>query len=1136
MRSRLASVLIAAALSFAPAAAHPGDSHPPEPPPSPGGEEQKETDKAAPSGEKADGKDWKVDAAHGPSDTVSFATDEGTWVALDVHPDGRRLVFSLLGDLYLLPIEGGTARRITQGAAYDIQPRFSPDGKWIAFTSDRGGTENLWVCDLEGKSARQISSEKQGTINSPAWSPDGQWLVGRKRITDVSSLGSVELWMWHVRGGQGVQVTKKEGQPDAADPAFSPDGRFLFFSARDARYRYNRDPYEGIWQVKRLDRKTGQVQPIAREYGGTAAPLPSPDGKRLAYVRRADAGTVLELMDLATGATRRISNGLQRDDQQGFSTHGTFPGYAWTPDGRALVATADGKIWRFDAETGERRAIPFTAQVEQRVTRALRYPQKLGSDTLRARILRWPVESPDGRRLVFSAVGHLWAMDLPGGRPARLTDGTDLEYAPSFSPDGRALAYVTWNDRSGGHVWLLPLGPDGRASGAPRRLTEQAGQYVNPAFSADGSRVVYVRGSGATFRDNDLGDELWEEIHWVPAAGGESRFVIGIANRGQNRRMARPRFSADGTRLWYLDDDPDAKPQTVPKALLTSVALDGTDRKVHLRFERAEEAMVSPDERWVATSELHNAWVVALPQVGSEPVDVSLEGSAVPVSKLTDEGGSWVNWADGGKTVTWIHGPVYRRLDFDKAFPPPPTEEEKAKKDAEAARKTAAGKRKGKKAGAAEDEDAKQASKLPESNSIEIVLELPRDKPRGTTAYVGARLVTMKGDEVVERGTIVVKDDRIAAVGPADAVRVPEGARVVDVSGKTVVPGLFDAHAHLHYTTLDVLPQRPWKYLANLAYGITTTHDPSASTLEVFGQGEMVEAGLTPGPRIFSTGYILYGAEDPNRAKVESLDDARRHLRRMKALGAFTVKSYMQPRREQRQWILQAAREEKMMVVPEGGGDFEANMGMILDGHTTIEHALNVAPLRKDALTLFGRSGTAYVPTLLVAYGGLAGDQWFLQKNDVWKDPRLTRFVPPSALAFTRIRDVMATDEQEWHHLAVSASAKRVVDAGGKVCLGGHGQMQGLGPHWELEAFVQGGMSPLQALRVGTLYPAQALGLDGELGSLEAGKLADFVVLDRNPLEAISNSTSVSLVVKNGRAYAQDELARAGTGPQSARN
>jgi Tol biopolymer transport system component/imidazolonepropionase-like amidohydrolase len=1064
---------------------------------------------AAPAKPDSD-KPWKIEEAHGPSSTVAFTTEEGTWLHLDVHPDGTQIVFSLLGDLYLLPMGGGEARRITSGTAYDVQPRFSPDGKWIAFASDRGGMENLWVADREGKNPRPVTTDKANAINSPAWSPDGQYLVGRKRLTDTSSLGTVELWMWHLKGGEGVQLTKKDEQPDAADPAFSPDGRFLYYSARPGRYKYDANVNNGIWQVKRFDRRTGQALPLTGEFGGAAVPTPSPDGKQLAFVRRVRAKTRIEVLDLASGRSRVVAPEVERDMQEGFAAHGVTPGFDWTPDGKALVATAQGRIWRFDAGTGERSAIPFKAAVEQRVTDAIRFPHAVDSDTVRARIIRWPVESPDGKRLVFSAVGRLYEMDLPSGTPRRLTSGTDLEYAPAFSPDGTQVAYVTWNDREGGHVWALPGG-----GGAPRQVTQEPAQYANPSFSPDGKRIVYLKGSGATFRGNDPGDELWHEIRWSEAAGGPANFVIGVKNRGQNRRMARPTFSADGLRVFYLDDE-DAKPTEVPKSVLTSVRLDGTDARTHLRWPKAEEAAVSPDARYVAFSELHNAYVTPMPDLYAQAIDVSADKGALPVGKLTDEGGEWMGWADGGRTVTWSFGPVYHRIALDKALPTP---EPEAAKPADTSKKDDPK--------AAEKKDDKK--KLPASQAIEIVLDLPRPKPTETVAYRGARIVTMKGDEVIENGTIVVEGNRIKAVGTS--VAVPPGARTVDVAGRTIVPGFIDEHAHLHYSTLDIFPQRPWKYAANLAYGVTTAHDPSASTHEAFGQSEMVEAGVMTGPRIYSTGFILYGADSAQRAVIESLDDARKHVRRLKSLGAFSVKSYMQPRREQRQWVIQAAREEGMLVVPEGGGDLEFDMSMVLDGHTTIEHSLPQTPLYNDVVTLFSRSKTAYTPTLLVAYGGLSGDKWFHQHYELWKDERLQRVTPQAVVdSLGRIRGVMATDPADWHHIDVAANAKKVMDAGGRVCLGGHGQMQGLGPHWEVWAFVQGGMTPLQALRVATRYPAESLGIDKDLGSLEPGKLADFMVLEKNPLEKIENSETVELVVKNGQSYDPKDLALTPTG------
>lgn len=1058
--------------------------------------------KPNPKESKADSeKPWSVDEPKGPTKSVAFTTDEGTWLHVDVHPDGTRLVFSLLGDLYLLPIAGGEAQRITSGPAYEVQPRFSPDGRFIAFASDRGGIENLWICDLAGKNARAVSTDKDSTVSAPTWSPDGDYIVGRKRLTDTSTLGTVELWMWHLKGGQGVQLTKREDQPDAADPAFSRDGRFLYFSARDSRYKYDRNVNEGIWQIKRLDRRTGQVVPVTGEFGGAAAPALSPDGRTMTFVRRVRAKTRLEAMDLASGRVRLLADDVQRDNQEGFAFHGVFPGYAWTPGGHALVATAGGKIWRFDAESGARSPIPFTAKVEQTVTEALRVPHRLGADSVRARLVRWPVESPDGRTLAFSALGHLHTMELPGGTPRRLTDAKDLEYSPAFSPDGREIVYVTWNDEEGGHVWRRPL-----AGGAARRVTSEPGQYANPAFSSDGRRIAYVKGSGASFRDEDLSEELWFEIHWTPADGGESQYVIGVKNRGPNRRMPRPGFSTEGDRIFFVDDEPAAKPTEPPKAVLFSVKLDGTDKRAHLKIGQAEEIAVSPDGRHAAFSERHNAWVTALP-LTKDAVELALENGALPLGQLTDEGGEWVAWADGGKTVTWSFGSTYHRLALEKALPTPEPEAPK-------------------KAATKEDEKKEEKKKLPESQKVEIDLSVPRAKPEGVTAYVGARIVSMKGDEVIENGVLVVKDDRIVAVGPAATVKPPEGARTVDLSGKTVIPGLFDEHAHLHYSTDDILPQQPWKYAANLAYGVTSTHDVSAGTHESFTQSEMVEAGLMRGPRIFTTGYILYGADLPGRAVVKSLDDARHHVRRMKSLGAISVKSYMQPGRNQRQWLLQAAREEGVMVVPEGGGDLENDMTMILDGHTTVEHALPFAPLGKDVVTLFSRSGTAYTPTLLVAYGGLSGDKWFHQHLDLWKDERLQRYVPQGIVdKLGRIRSVMATDPADWHHVDVAAAARDIERAGGRVNLGGHGQMQGLGPHWEMWAFVQGGMTPLEALRVATLNPARTLGLDQDLGSLEAGKLADFAVLDKNPLEDIHNSESVALVVKNGTAYRPDELA-----------
>ncbi len=371
---------------------------------------------------------------------------------------------------------------------------------------------------------------------------------------------------------------------------------------------------------------------------------------------------------------------------------------------------------------------------------------------------------------------------------------------------------------------------------------------------------------------------------------------------------------------------------------------------------------------------------------------------------------------------------------------------------------------------------------------------------------------------VIENGTILVEGNRIAQVGRSGSVRVPAGARRIDAAGKTVVPGLIDAHGHVRGESNGILAELSWPLAANLAYGVTTSHDPSADTETVFTRSEMLRAGLLLGPRLFSTGTILYGAETPSKAVVETYEDAMMHVRRLKAVGAISVKSYNQQRRDTRQMLLKAARELELMVVPEGGSLLYLDETLIQDGHTGVEHNLPPARLYKDVVTLFARSGVGYTPTLIVSYGGLSGEYYWYQHDEVWKNERLLAFTPRDVVV-SRARRRTAAGADDYHHVQVAQGAKRILDAGGSVQVGAHGQLQGLGAHWEMWMLGQGGMTPLEVLRAATLHGARYLGLDKDLGSLEPGKLADLVVLDRNPLENIRHTDSVRMVMLNGRLY-----------------
>ncbi len=1031
---------------------------------------------------KDDEAKWDVDTAM-PGKTVRFTVDEGTWMSLDLSPDGKTIVFDLLGDLYLLPVEGGKARRLTSGAAYDVQPRFSPDGKEIAFSSDRGGGHNLWRVGVDGKNAAQVSKEDFRLLNNPVWTPDGDYLIGRKHFTGQRSLGAGELWMYHRSGGSGLQLTKqKNDQQDLGEPAMSPDGRYVYFSedvSDGPTFQYNKNPHDTIYAINRLDRETGETETIVNTPGGAVRPQPSPDGKQLAFVKRVREKTVLQVMDLATGVVRPVWDGLSHDQQEAWAIFGPYTGFAWTPDSAASIVWAQGKLWRVDMQSGTPTQIPFSADVEQKLAEALRFEQQLDGDAFEPKMIRDVATSPDGKTLIFHAAGKLWRKALPNGKPVRLTaDAQSFEYQPAFSPTGGSLLYTTWSDAEMGAMHVLDL-----ASGQRRTLSAEKGYYYGPRYSADGQQIVYARTGGGGLTGGQFSRETG--IFVMPAAGGEAR---RIAKGGRD-----PQFSPDASRITYFTGGGLSKK-------LMSVGINGEEPREIFNLKYVNSVAISPDGKWVAFTELFNAYVAPLPATGAS-IELSKDTKAVPVTQVSRDAGSYLHWSADSSRLHWMVGPEYFSRDLKDSFAFLP--------------------------GA-----PKELPKVGELTGIDVGLSLPTDKPTDLVAFVGGRIITMRDahnrEEVIEDGVLVTRGHSIVAVGARDSVTIPEGARVIDVAGKTLMPGLVDVHAHAANFGGGVVPQQNWAYYANLAFGVTAMHDPSATTEFVFSQAELVKSGAMVGPRVYSTGTILYGADGDFKATINSLDDARSHLRRMKAQGAFSVKSYNQPRRDQRQQVNTAARELGMLVVEEGGSTFFHNLTMVLDGATGVEHNLPVAPLYKDVTTLWSHTDVSNVPTLVVSYGGISGERWWYARDNVWEEPRLNRFFPRETLDALAIRRETAPDWDYWH-IEVAKAKKALRDQGVRIGVGGHGQMQGLAPHWELWMLTQGGFSNFEALRAATFDGADYIGFAKEFGSLEAGKRADLVVLDGNPLEEIRASAATRYVMANGRLFdVQADMAEIG--------
>jgi len=1024
--------------------------------------------------------EWDVEAPLGPTTTVEFTTDEGTWMNIDVSPDGKEIVFDLLGDIYVMPIDGGTSRVLRGGPAFEVQPRFSPDGSQISYTSDKGGGDNIWIMNRDGSEPHQVTKEDFRLVNNAYWTPDGDYIVCKKHFTSTRSAGAGEMWLYHVSGGKGLQITKrKNDQQDVGEPCVSPDGRYVYFSedmSPGPRFQYNKDPNGQIYMVRCVDRETGEVKNIITGPGGAVRPQVSPDGKTIAFVRRVRTKSVLYTHDLETGEQHAIWDGLNKDQQETWATFGVYPNYDWTPDGKRLVVWAGGKIWNVDVATLDVTNIPFEVTAKHVINDALRFEQDVAPENFEAKMVRHGVTSPDGDWLVFSAVGHIWKKKLPDGEPKRLTKDAHHEFWPSISRDGKSIVYTTWSDEDQGAIYRIKFGGGGK-----KKLTERKGFYIRPSFSSDGKKIVFQRLRGDAILGFTNGTD--PGIYWMPAAGGEMELI--------REKGRAPRFSQDGERVYFVENIEDRK-----KAF-KSVRIDGGDEHTIFTSQYANDFVPSPDEKWIAFRELFKAYVAPFPKAGRK-ADLSGKAESVPVVEVSRDAGTYLHWSSDNRKLHWTIGGEYYTRDLKNSF----TFAE----------------------GAAD-------STLPvDTLGVRIGLTLDTDVPTGAVALTNARIITMDGDEVIEDGTIVVERNRITAVGPSSSVEIPKGASVVECSGKTIMPGLVDVHAHMWHSFSGISGQQSWPYLANLAFGVTTTHDPSNPTEQVFTHAEMVRSGEMVGPRIYSTGTILYGADGDFKAVVNGLDDARSHLRRMKSVGAISVKSYNQPRREQRQQVIQAARELEMMVVPEGGSFFFHNLSMILDGHTGIEHTIPIAPIYNDVTSLWGASKTGSTPTLVVGYGGIWGENYWYQKTNVWENERLLNFTP-RPIVDSRSRRRMMIPDEDFGHIRLAENCKQLIDNGVSVQLGAHGQRQGLGAHWELWMFVQGGMTNMEALNCATRRGAWYIGMDHELGSLEVGKLADLIVLDKNPLDDIYNSESVRYTMVNGRIYDTETMNELGNHP-----
>jgi imidazolonepropionase-like amidohydrolase/Tol biopolymer transport system component len=1048
-----------------------------------------------------------------PGRTLTGTYTEASWMSVDLSPDGQMIVFDFLGDLYTMPFAGGAAEHLTAGMAFDAQPRFSPDGESVVFTSDRSGGENLWIISLDRADTTQLTKGKTSAYLSPEWTPDGDYVVATK--------GS-KLWMYHKDGGSGIQLIDEPDNLRTFGAAFGTDDRFIWFSGRAAQGSLYNNGMR-LFQLAVYDRLTGEVAGRSNRWGGALRPTLSPDGRYLAYVSRQVDQTGIRLRELGTDEERWLAYPVQRDDQESRASRDTYPGMTFTPDSRELVATYGGKLWRIPVEGGAAIEIPFEIQADLPIGPEVQfeYPVEDTQEFI-AKQIRDAVPSPDGSKLAFSVLQELYVMDYPGGTPEKVVRDLDVvQQHPAWSPDGKSLAFAGWSDAEGGHLYKVDA--DG---GRPEQLTRMPALYQYPKWAPDGERILAVRGAARVFEEaltrGGLGEP--EDLIWIPAAGGEATLVVPMAG------LRSPHFAGSADRIYAYH----------PREGLVSMRWDGTDRRAHIQVQGARgeggrpqqtrTILISPNGDKVLAQVESDLWVMSIPLVGGDTPTIKVNSPAFPVKKLTDIGAQFPAWGPDGTTVHWSIGNAHIVYDLDAAevYADSVEAAERAEREAadtasaadEPADDPAADEDAANDA-AEEDEDDADEDKGYQPTETRIEVRIARDTPEGVIALRGARVITMRGNEVIENADIVIRNNRIEAVGPSGSVAIPDGATVRDVTGRTILPGYVDTHAHLRAAYEFHRPQ-PWSYAANLAYGVTTTRDPQTGTTDVITYEDMVRAGEMLGPRIYATGPGVFSSE-----RIRDLDHARDVLKRYSEYyDTRTIKMYGAGNREQRQWIIQAARELELMPTTEGSLDLKVNLTMAQDGYSGTEHNLPAMPHYEDIVQLVAQSGMATTPTMLVTYGGPWAENYYYTTEDVLGDMKLRTFTP-----FEEVQQKVLRRTPGWFHEnqypfpLIADFVDRVVEAGGRGGIGSHGQLQGLGYHWELWTMGTGpDMTPHEALRIATIVGADALGLASDLGSIEPGKLADLVILNANPLDDLRNSRELEYVMMNGRLYASDSL------------